>query len=1637
MAQEEDKPPRMETGDDHRQHHQPEGELLLAQQPDTPQVVQVQDQPLTGEDERETRELSVTGESFSEQESPDTSVSLSLSDSHQETQLHSSRKGSRPRFNSPGQGRKISYSKELDLEIAQYVKDTLEQGKKMTVQMLCNYSKEKIHEENPQFNASTGWAQRFLARHGIDLSEKQRKANSNGSTQFKSDTARTSERGRPLSYSFKTDQTLADWVRAKQAEGELVSNSELRKHAKDLILKENPNFTGSASWAQNFLLRHKLCLHIGFPSFEQKDLPLDSSSPVIGAGLSMLTDDSPLQPISHHHHHHQHHHQQQQSGMVYADPTVPPGPPTLGGMFGGEVPGADESMKAALALLTSENIDAALLNPAQAAAIQSTLNELASDSLSLVDLLNNAQQLQAATEGGEGLIGHGIETSSAASLFMGLPAPTDALSIPLSSSTAMQHQHQHLVTSSMHMPTTSPQDGSGPAITSASRPLSYARETDQNLAKWVQKQQSQGKKVTFSSLRAYAKKLVSSENPNFNASVGWVTPFLLRHNLDLSVNKKKKEPRKVVEPGKISSSPNEEGGDDSLLQESFSPSSMQTEEPMDATCSSTTIQEPLTVSQQQQQQQQSLPIQVTMSEVGSMTDDPTSLVDGPSAAEETVVPVVLCSGEPGTGGVSVSPTATQPSHSGEATAPQALDSAHPPPERKYVARKHKSTLRSRHTLAEKLEVVKLMKELNVTGHYVCRVLGIANSTIAGWIKLVQQKGPELEALSINKKRANVSGQGRPLSYSKEKDEAIARWVRAQQQLGCQVTSSDLAKYATSLIGEENVNFTASTGWQQKFLQRHNLLLTPKNSVGDGGNSSRVTVLEDQQSIPAAVQTEEVVTHEVAASSILEKHSHSEFDEQLTQWVREKLVENKSISVQQFCQHAEEVVRVTSPSFRATLGWAFKFLHSNKLFLDPRLPSTFTATGTTPEVSRKRPFEAIEIQQEALSTPPKTVCVASPLPPPPPSSLPPQAAMEVAVSPSTGNLCEALLALSREAQAEDGDNPDVRAAVQAVETAVQQAQAILHQQESAIMPVLDQDTYFGKPARKFSSEEKEQVVRYANATTLQKAAIRYGVAAPTVWRWRVELKLHQPKYTAMQKKYIIKYAENNSLKEAAVRYGITTKTIQNWRKALHSEGLISDEGSLVNIPAQELGQEGMEEEEGGGGGGGGGSGAAEMVAYDGNFQFVVDGGEVLELDAGTREQHGSTSSSVGNAEGRASTGGGEAGEGGPITVQQLEVTNEMDIENVGMEYDVVSSEGHSAKPRCTLQEKKLILQYALDHSIKEASQKYGISPGTLYYWKKNLANLCDAEEQLHVQGIGSNPEDPKSSTANSSSSNNLSLSGVPSRESTCVVNIPYPQEEGVGGRGGSVDHGSKVSTTDASCGAGTSAPEPTDSLSASEALFSIGGGGGVSSETVQILTQTLASMSPETIQNLPHDFNLLQAVSSLLNSSEAAASVSAMAGGGGVGAVRETTHSGGGGGKRQKQSFTQRLGSTSEGISSPTEVLVQFPSRVAPSNSSDRSVAVTTGEEEEKEGDVEPSSSAVNPPIEEGGGGGGGGDMMVPVSVAMVQEGGGHSEVASSSSPSSSMLPATDQDSSVSVGVPVTLRNVLPTDMVISTLTGHT
>ena len=85
------------------------------------------------------------------------------------TWIKSERLPFKPVFNTPGQGRKITYSKELDLKIADWVKGQLADGHRITVQDVCQHARGLIQEENPDFTGSTGWAQRFLTRNNIDL----------------------------------------------------------------------------------------------------------------------------------------------------------------------------------------------------------------------------------------------------------------------------------------------------------------------------------------------------------------------------------------------------------------------------------------------------------------------------------------------------------------------------------------------------------------------------------------------------------------------------------------------------------------------------------------------------------------------------------------------------------------------------------------------------------------------------------------------------------------------------------------------------------------------------------------------------------------------------------------------------------------------------------------------------------------------------------------------------------------------------------------------------------------------------------------------------------------------------------------------------------------------------------------------------------------------------------------------------------------------------------------------------------------------------------------------------------------------------------------------------------------------------
>ena len=594
-------------------------------------------------------------------------------------------------------------------------------------------------------------------------------------------------------------------------------------------------------------------------------------------------------------------------------------------------------------------------------------------------------------------------------------------------------------------------------------------------------------------------------------------------------------------------------------------------------------------------------------------------------------------------------------------------------------------------------------------------------------------------------------------------------------------------------------------------------------------------------------------------------------------------ENGSLAVQNFCKQMETVVREQNHSsqFIATLGCAFRFLYRHNIFLDPKPTVSVLDSSSS---GRKRSHSMATTPDQSLLATPKKLNLNE----------------DITVSPSTGNLCEALLALSNQSGDGEASNQSIQVAVQTIQQALQQQQAFqaLQQRQQpmsqqqlpssspqqqqpvkldgqdeatamaglAMTPGSSTNTYFGKPAREFTTEEKEEVVRYANATTLQKAALKYGVAAPTVWRWRVELKLHQPKYTSMQKKYIIKFAETNSLKEAAQRYGITGKTIQNWRRALQSEGelpsgAISDDPANIPEPVEPMDlapptSGGVED-----------AGSSEVVTYDNqNFQFIVDGGEVVDTGGGRGEQ-----------------GGGR----GSVVNLPLEVTTEVDIENVGMEYDVVSTEGHAAKPRCTPEEKNLILKYALDHSVREASQKFGVSPGTLYYWKKS-ANSGNSGSVSTGTGSGAASTPTMTMTTSKISGDKSTLTSTTGNESVLV------QYTGVAGE-------SNVLKL-------LSGHHPT-----------------VSSDPVTVSPEQFIATSSVALTGLqsalPTDINFLQAVSSMLSSSSESE-----------------------GGERRKSSISHRHDSTSGGICSPTEVLVQ-PFQTTQASMATTEVTSSAGEEQ--------------------------------------------------------------------------------------------
>ena len=1249
--------------------------------------------------------------------------------------MQSSIPSNNPKFNSPGQGRKISYSKETDEAIVAYFKEQVGEGNdKFTVQDLCNFAKELVKKENPSFNASTGWAYRFLSRHNLVLPNSPKVR-----TKKKKADISVDYRGRPLSYSISTDAKLAEWVRQQQASSIQVSNTQLRNYARNLITKENPNFTASASWSQNFLLRHHLHLdsnkYVQYKHDPPKDLPSTSSSSrpddsqslggFLGAswqessgfqdagitgevGDNMDAGDGRPNISSHAH---------ECLGIVglagdrdtnitsssslYQDVTNP----TVGSMIdtndysGGS---ANSSTDVALALAYLNRLTSDMASTSQATTSipggmfdRSFSDSVTSTAISVSDI---ATAVAGHTAGNDSLgifcgsdgppitpTGTSNQFINPENLVISNLMDADGNLLDSASSSILGVTNPTLSSSCTS------QLSSLPSSVTTSKSLSYATETDNVLAEWVTKQQSAGERVTFSKLRGYAKQLIQQENPHFNASVGWVTPFLLRHNLDLSKNKKKKS-RNISQL------------DDMQMDvgSSFPSDSVDVSAPSSGLqCELVSVEDSVTSALEQDAlahgglERNSL--QQNTSDIGR---------EAPLSKENTDFH-------------------QQFGHDLAAVA----DST----------RKSKAQSKPRHTLPEKIEVVNLMRAYGMSLQATSRVLGVAVSTLCGWVKMMEQKRPQIEAM-FNKqgKFLNLHGAGRPLSYSGEKDKQIAQWVISQQDTGNHITVKEVCQYACSVIQEENPNFVASISWARKFLKRHDIKLAGisvrKSShqlAGDESNSERlysetvggsnsnsaslvgqtieVESIEDL-GMPSSVVTSEITVSIPEASHepddelsqleslpmsgddssqsellVLEKPEYNiapEIEAYLVQWTREKVSSTGCLSIQTFCSYAEELIIPTDRLFVATLDWAFRFLYKHNLQLEPR-PMVME--------SERRRILCEEDDNSNNELAPKNMCFG---------------VSEAITIPSS----EALFSYS-DSQGDTKEN----------------------EMTDKPTPLQQELAEKSKAAREFSTAEKEEVVRYANAYTLQKAAMKYGVAAPTVWRWRLELKLNSPRYNLEQKKKIIRYAGQKSLKEAAAKFGLSTKTIQNWRKMFSSAGddsqgpsskrhcasqvrpLDSTELSLASMDAQSYTLDHT-------------YATTPSTSQDHSITSMMDTEQLMNSCA-TMPQPDCTPSSSSAS-----------------NIEVIMMPQECDIE-----YDISTDTRMTAATKqsiakWSLKDKVEILKFALEHSIREAGEKFGVKSSTLYNWKKISNNTtqsdmvlpCSSEVVTDDSGINSNP-----------------------------------------------------------------------------------------------------------------------------------------------------------------------------------------------------------------------------------------------------------------------------------------------------------
>jgi len=79
-----------------------------------------------------------------------------------------------------GGGRRLSYSHETDEKLLQWVLKQQEKGTPVTRDAIQAQARLLVRDECPEFKASSGWVEKFLARHNLTITTKMSSQNPSG-----------------------------------------------------------------------------------------------------------------------------------------------------------------------------------------------------------------------------------------------------------------------------------------------------------------------------------------------------------------------------------------------------------------------------------------------------------------------------------------------------------------------------------------------------------------------------------------------------------------------------------------------------------------------------------------------------------------------------------------------------------------------------------------------------------------------------------------------------------------------------------------------------------------------------------------------------------------------------------------------------------------------------------------------------------------------------------------------------------------------------------------------------------------------------------------------------------------------------------------------------------------------------------------------------------------------------------------------------------------------------------------------------------------------------------------------------------------------------------------------------------------